>query len=578
MRISGIYTRRFAKEEYDGFSNSEIDGEDLLILGGNRTGKTLTFNSLLYNLFGPTHTIDLSTGHGNDVTIEFDDEMRFKRGQPENILTVGGEELSSQEAENKLHEKLGEDLTNDLPLSTLIKSHFLHTHPNRLPLSSLSKQQRLAIARGVVDKSKQQDIESKEQELEDLHDELHSTRESLRRSREDRQEVENQLNSAKNQLKKYQNISTLLESGELAEISENLQANEEIQRSLEEEFKKKESNRQRLRQKSKLKNRWEKYKDNEKKTIIAQAVNDFVCPACSDRVPVELAETRLSSSRCPFCAVEGRGNDLDTDVEHKVQRAQSEVDELVEEIESIKRDVEEIDERIENLKSQQPGLEEVTSFVERKLREHDFDLAPLEEEVEIQVEKNQSTVNEAESLLESVVTGIQSDEESIEYLQESIDETQKKIVELREESIEKEISEFSQRWENIFQSAAGEIGLNIRLTEQGDVEIPGNEGPRSYDTAGDLSDAEIWFLNISFVVTINRFARENGLINWSVIVLDEPFSSLDSDGRKELLEFIEDADEQFICTSSEEALKSHFPMFGELTRQTIQASLGRFSE
>jgi len=84
---------------------------------------------------------------------------------------------------------------------------------------------------------------------------------------------------------------------------------------------------------------------------------------------------------------------------------------------------------------------------------------------------------------------------------------------MREDSINAEIEEFSEEWQEIFEKMAGEIGLEIQMMQDGDIEIPGAEGPRKYDRAGDLSDAEITFMNISFAVAYNRFVRSQIRLN-----------------------------------------------------------------
>jgi predicted YcjX-like family ATPase len=62
--------------------------------GGSRTGKTLTFNALLYNLLGAQHTIDLATGQKNKVELGFTNETRYFRGNPRAEYEKNGETVN----------------------------------------------------------------------------------------------------------------------------------------------------------------------------------------------------------------------------------------------------------------------------------------------------------------------------------------------------------------------------------------------------------------------------------------------------------------------------------------------------
>lgn len=106
MKLNELHSREFAKDEYKGFEHTNIAGENLLIQGGNRTGKTLTFNAILYNLLGAQETIDLSTGRNNNVSLEFTDGVEFRRGKLGARFRDGDIEKSDDEAQEELAEWL----------------------------------------------------------------------------------------------------------------------------------------------------------------------------------------------------------------------------------------------------------------------------------------------------------------------------------------------------------------------------------------------------------------------------------------------------------------------------------------
>lgn len=577
MKVSKIHSREFAKEEYGGFEHTNIEGENLLIQGGNRTGKTLTFNAILYNLLGPQETIDLSTGRNNNVSLGFTDGVEFRRGKLGAQFRKDDIEKSEDEAQEELADWLAENLSTEVSSTDLIKNHFVHTHIERMPLSRLSEDDRLDHVRSAVDQDTQESIEETEEEISQLEERIAEIKSSLRRKKEDKRERENNLHSDENQLEKYQQIMSLAESGKLEDIIEIIESDEELQETLSKLSKKQDFLQRKQRSKRKEKRQWERYRESERNAIIAEAVNDFVCPACSSHVDTDLAESRLGRSRCPFCAVDGRSDDLEADIDEKISRSEEELEEIEEELEKIISELEEVTEEIAHIREKQPELGDIDGRIERVIRNNEYDFSTILEETERQLERYQSSINEAEEEISERKTEIGELKDELESSQERLEEAKDEVAEMRDESINAEINEFSEEWQEVFEEMAGEIGLEIQMMQDGDIEIPGSEGPRKYDQAGDLSDAEITFMNISFAVVYNRFVREAGATEWSTIVCDEPFSNLDAEGRENLLEFIQSCDEQFICTSSNEEMLEEFPKTGELTRQRIQASLGRYA-
>jgi len=576
MRVDEVHVREFAKDEYDGFQHSDVNGENLLICGGNRTGKTLTFNAILYDLLGPTNTIDLSTGRSNRVGLVFSDGTEFHRGLPEARYINDDGELSGEEAQQRLAETLCNDLSSDINYTEAIKIHFLHSHISRMPLGRLSKEDRLNVIRAVVNQESQRSIEELEGEIHSIGEEISELESNLRREKENKREIQNKLSSDRNQLDQYGHLAELIESGRLEEIIRLVESDEELEQRLSELSRRREAIRQQLRSREKQEAQWHRYREKERTALIAEAVNDFVCPACGDRVDEDLAEHRLDRSRCPFCAVKGRGDDLSANVDDKISQSEERLDEIQDDIEQLSAEIEEIDSQMSELRDQRPELDGVDSFVERKLRQNGYELNAVATEVEEELEQYRAEVDSGEEQLTDVEDTIDSIEESLQQRQETLTEKEEDLTELREETIEAEISEFTARCEEIFNEIAGELALDIRITEDGEVEIPGEGTVRKYDRAGDLSDAESTFLNIAFAISFNRFAREEDITEWNSLVLDEPFSNIDDEGQENLLEFMQEAEEQFICTSSDDTLSSAFPKQGELTRQNIQSSLSRF--
>jgi len=217
--------------------------------------------------------------------------------------------------------------------------------------------------------------------------------------------------------------------------------------------------------------------------------------------------------------VKDRSDEIKADIDEKISRSEEEL-EIEEELEEIDSELESVDKEIAEIREEQPALSDVDGRIERVIRNNDYDFSAIVEEIEEELERYQSSIDEIEEVISEQENKIEELEAELESSEERLEEAKDEVEEMREDSINAEIEEFSEEWQEIFEKMAGEIGLEIQMMQDGDIEIPGAEGPRKYDRAGDLSDAEITFMNISFAVAYNRFLcgsqiRLNGQLSFA---------------------------------------------------------------
>lgn len=575
MRVSDIHIDHFAKDEYPNPNISGFDGGDLLIHGGNRTGKTLSLNAVLYNLLGSQATIDLATGRGNKVEIGYTNGVSFYRGVPEAEYEDDDSHLTAGDALRKFREQLIPELHSQIPRKHIIRSHFLHSHTGRLPLLSLSDDDLLSVVRSVVDPGVHSDIEYHERakvELEALARDARSIKKELQK---DLQDIESETRSAEANLKKWKNVLDLHESGRLAEINEALNTRESIRSELSQVFRKQEGLRKENRTLNKERKRWESYHEEEVTEVIASAVEDFVCPVCGDHVEQDRAENRLGQGYCPFCGEQKSVSDLKSEIRDQIEISDDRLNEIRERQEDLDNRLNELEQKEAELKEGLPDLDELDSFVERRLRENGYEVEGIAATAEAEIEKNSKTIEERSTERTELSERIDDLENQLEQYSESIEEAREAISELEAIS-ENLIETFQDRWAENYSKVADELSLEIRLTSDAEVVLPGNTDDRMLSQEGDFSDAEIRLLNIAFATTINEFANESGITPWNAIVIDEPFTYLDEDSTESLIEYIQNTSQQFIVTSSSDGLESVFDQTLHLTRNTIQTTFQRY--
>lgn len=574
MKISGINIKKFAKDEYSNAAPAKtgINGRNLLIFGENRSGKTLTFNAILYCLLGSQETIDLSTGRGNRVSLSFDNDVSFARGHPKAELENDGDTLTGDQAKDKFSELLGD--------SKLIKSHFIHSHIDRLPLSRFRKQERLEQIRSVTNSERQQELNWNQHAQEHISSLLVDAQDTLRRIKEDRPDVSAQIASTQSQLKKHRTTQSLIESGQLERIREQLVRNEELDEELDKLFTEQEAIRQQLNRLKKRRRRHEGYSE-EVLDIITEAVNDFVCPACNRRVSTKEAKDRLENGYCPYCRQKGSLREVKEHIGEKVERANEILNELKDEIDELEQRRDELNAETEAVKSQNPALSNLDAAIKRKLREHEYDVDRIADATEEEIQAAEETLETLREKEQALEEQIKSAEKRCSVLQKSHDLSEELIREIQDSSHEQEIQNFTETWTTNYRAMAGDLGFEIGVTRDGDVIVPGGTEDvdrRQYDRRGDLSDSELRLLNISYAYTLNEYTTESGAAKWRTFVLDEPFSALDETSSEVLLEFLLDSEQQFLITTSNHDVAEYFDDFHTitLTRGPIQTELGDF--
>lgn len=576
MRVSGIQVEHFAKDEYSELNLRGIDGGDLLIQGGNRTGKTLSLNAILYNLLGSQSTIDLATGRGNQVELRYTNGVRFYRGVPEAEYEDESSHVTAGDAIQRFAEEICTTQSNRVPRRDIIRSHFLHSHTGRLPLLDLSSDELLSVVRSVVEPSIHSELEyhqRAESEITSIIEDLEVRKEELGN---DLQDAQSEVTSASSELEKWERVLDLYQSGRLAEINEELATRQAIRSDLSQVYQEQEGLRKERRTLSKEESRWEEYHQKEVTEVISNAVVDFVCPVCEDHVRRERAENRIEQGYCPFCGEKKSISELKSEIREQIDVSNERLEEIQERKEEITDRLEELDEEEEGLKSELPNIDELDSFVERRLRENGYELDGIESRTKEEIEKNSETVEQGTEKVEVFETRLDELVDHIESLEDSAEVAADSISEIESES-EELIDEFQRKWSENYSEVADELSLDVLLTNEGDVVLPGNTDDRVLSQEGDFSDAEIRLLNISFATTVNEFATESGITSWNTIVIDEPFTYLDEDSTECLIDYIRNSDQQFIVTSSGEGFESYFDKTTRLTRNTLQTTFQRFA-
>jgi len=573
MKLSGFKIASFAKDEYTASQLPEkqgLNGESLLIRGPNRSGKSLTFNAILYGLLGPDAMIAARPGGGNKVWVTFDDGSRIFRGDPKRKYECESGPYEKDDADEKLDEKLGD--------TEILEQHFLHSHLDELPLENLKKRERIELVLAVTNLDTKEKAEKLQKELEEIEDKIVEKEDRVSPLEKQKRRSRLQVSQHEGQKEDWQNLDDLVKSGRLAEIEQTLENHTNIREKREELSKKRRGLSRKITSKQNEIEELKRY-EQEVEDIIIEAMKEFVCPVCDERVDSQTANKRMDLSKCPFCKQEHSIQDLKDHLHKEKSESEGRPGELKEEIARHEEEIEEIEAEIENLEEELPVLSELNDLAVDKLKEEGKSIKEIKEEAEKKLPTVEENLEEYRNKLKETTENLDTIQDSLEELKEQKKAKKKQLARIQSESYSEEVRKFEEVWTSHFVSMSGELGLEINLHENdGTISLPGgDDDPREYNRRGDLSDSEIQLLNLSFALTLNDFATDADLINWDCLVLDEPFSHLDQGTKESALEYISSVEQQVILTSSDDYVADQFSNSRtlELVRgKLVQTSLG----
>jgi len=313
--------------------------------------------------------------------------------------------------------------------------------------------------------------------------------------------------------------------------------------------------------------------------IILNAISELTCPVCDHIVREQTAKRRLQRGQCPQCGRERSLDDLKQDLQTKVESADDEIEALESEIKYLQEKKEEVENEIETLRDSIPDLSDANDLTIHTLKSNNYDIDAVTEQTQKKLEEHHSTIEELREKQEWLKTEITEIKQQLEELKETRKGTIDRIDDLSQRSFENIVTSFRDRWSENYESMAPDLAVEINLRPDGEIILPGNDGPRGYD---ELSTGEVRLLNISFVYTLAQQVTNSGGEghDWECIVMDEPFANIDENLRDSTLGVLRESDIQFIITSSNENLSRRFDpdQVKSLSRMHIQYTLDEIEE
>ena len=547
MKISRFESEQFAIDESPTIKEQSISGKDLLLYGGNRSGKTLTFNAILYGLFGRHGTFGVTPGQSSTVKLYFDSSDAIIRDRSHKYKHDG----NTLDVEEGVREHLGREENIGL--------QFVPSNPSKQPLSRLSEDELLDRIRSVLSSEKQEAIERHRRaksELEHLK-EIRYRGETQPGVRELEERLDDlPVKDTRDRIEEIEDLLELIESGRIQEISDRLQQKDDVAEELDQLYNRRRELNQTLKEKRRELGDASRYTQKINDLII-DAIQEFTCPVCGRLVEEETARNRLPD-RCPQCARPRDLSDLRDRLEDRVSKADTQIETLKEEIGDLEEKLAEVNADIDELQESEPELSDLNGFVRTALDQADHDIEKLRERTHRELQTHEEQLAELEEEQSIVEEQLMARRQLLDEFKRSIQVADERVVELEKRAFDEIREKFTDRISEVYQEIAPDLGTEVGLTQSGELDFPGtgSEGIRSYER---LSSGERRLVNLAFAITMAEFARENDEAHdWEVLVLDEPLTNLESDIQDGAARYLRDTDIQCIMTSPLDRIQSHF--------------------
>ena len=555
FRIKEINIKKFAVPEYCGV-NCSPDEKNCLIWGSHRSGKSTTYDALLYSLLDrkaiPRPSIgkhDISITLSNEST---DIKITREYNKPP-LVEVGEKTYEGADATSIIREYTGIDPDDYRIFRGL-------TLPQRSETDSLLQRTNAKEFAIVIEKLGSDKILAQSKEfVQTSLDEVEKRTKKLKLQDLDmayeEMEKKQRISSTKYQISQREDYIKNFKSGELKKVVITFERKPEIKdrlQRLENEFQ--QLWREEVHLKRLVGKATHKYTDKTSEEVVEDVLTRVVCPVCESDIGMERFQSRIKHrNRCPLCN-EPYSWEILAKAEAKIEESKK--------VEAWRRRLEEINQRKAEIEEENKklGFDEYSHETIRRVIKEQTSEKDLEDARERLKAANELLKNDEEDLEKLGLTRKENREERdelenkknfLKHLIGGLDDT--KILEKAEGKFEKKINAIFKRI----------IGSKTTLIyENGEVYLVEKYGSlerkRKARDKHEVSFGEKRALDFSIVLSLFLMNQESRYYNIDFIILDDVTEGiLDSKWKEGLIEVLEEfnSDIQLVCTSYDERIR-----------------------
>lgn len=531
FRIQKLDIIDFYSKEYLGIKGKNLDGKSLFVYGTNNTGKSTSFDAIIYAIFGREFVdrpismantkITLSNG---EITIEIE-----RKYNTEPKMKIGKEEIKgSQQVNEKIIElfKIPKRIYN---AKMLINALILPQKDEDTLLRKYSQNQLnyilTSFSSGTDCSLRMESIESEIEKLQSL----------LERFEFEKRDALNEISNLKLIQQKnknyYYDIKQFLEQYESREIEktiEILEKNGEIKQKIGELFSKRTEKYNELFKTGSELNRLRQYYNKELIEIIKQTLAVLVCPICGENLDLNKVDGRKDRNMCPFCGRDHYTGELYKRLNKEISISNEKLSEVLKTESILKLDIKYIDENIKEINKEKLGIE-INPVIFRIIKEmkKQSELKHTYEDYKLSLDKYIQELDESKEKIEGFNECVDRIEIKILTILENVEKLKEERTQIIEEENLKGIYEFNDQLNETFTKLVAPLPYKLNI--QNDSIILNTEiVQKNCLDKHALGFSQKKLVDFALWATFQKINMKNNILNINFGLLDDIFENIDN--------------------------------------------------
>ncbi len=589
FRIQKLDIKDFYSKEYLGLGTKELNGNSLFVFGTNNTGKSTTFDAIIYAIFG-REFVDRPINIANTKIILSNGEITAEIERKYNAEPKMKIKFSEGEEEIKGSEQVNQKITEILKIPANISNAKKVINSLILPQKDedtlLRKYSQSQLHYIITSFSSGTSISERIEEIEEEIEKLQSRLERFDFEKRDAIKESSDLKLVEQKNKNYFNdIKEFIEQYESEEIKKTIEAlekNRETEQIIGELISKRTSRYDELFKTGSILNNLRQYYNKELMETVKQTLSVLVCPVCGDNLDLNKVDGRKDKNMCPFCGRDHYTGDLYERLNQEISFSNEKLNEILEHEKSLKEDLKNIDGEIEKLKKEKLGVE-FNPVIFRIIKE-----TTEQTELEHKCEENKLLLIKYYEELENSKVKI---EELNKYIKQieinigTIGENIKKLLEEKTHGIEdenrKRIQEFSEQLNEIFGKLVAPLTYKLAI-QDGSIILNTGGVQKDCSDKHALGFSQKKLVDFALWSTFHKMNIKNNIININFGLIDDLFENIDNNEFKwkdNLYLILKDLEKdiQLVVFSMNKQMNTSLQLPNEHGLQ-LQLNLGSFSD
>lgn len=585
FRIQKLTIKNFHSGDYLGINGKELNGKSLFVYGTNSTGKSTSFDAIIYSIFGiefidrPINIADTRIIlYNGEITIEIE---RKYNSEPK--VKIESEEIKgSRQVYQKMREYLSiPEKTSNAKM--LINALVLQQKDEHTVLSKYSKNQLYYI---ITSFSSGTSISERIEEIEKNIKDSQSKLEQFEfKKRDALKEISDWMLMIRRNTNYFNDIKQFIEqyeSGELNNSIEVLEKNKEIKQIIGRLFSKRTKKYSELHEIGVKLNNSKQYYNKELMEVIKQTLAVLICPVCGDNLDLNKVDGRKDKKMCPFCGKEHYTGDLYERLNTEISISNEKLNGVSEQKRAIEEDLKNIDDEIDIIKRDQLGIQ--INPVIFRIISNNVEQNELKEKYESYnllltkyIEELENSTEQVE-VLNKFIGGIEVEKTNVLNTIRKSNEEKTHII---DDENSKNVQEFNLQLNTVFKKLIKPLPHKLNIQDNCVILDTANAKKDCSDKYA-LGYSEKKLVDFALWTTFQKMNLKNNVLNINFGLLDDIFENIDNNEIKwktNLYSILNnmDKDIQLILFSIDKQMNDNLKLSTEYKLQ-FQSNFERFVE